>query len=155
VDVAARLGNPEAVHFPRAKVAGSAYDFSFSGLKSAVLNHLNSARMKGEAPHVSDIAASFQKAVVDVLVEHSLQAVRDYGCDTIAIAGGVAANTALRAAFFQRCAEAQLRFLCPSPSYCTDNAVMIAQAAYYEYQQGNFAGYDLNAVPGLELGVRT
>jgi N6-L-threonylcarbamoyladenine synthase len=154
VDVAARLGNPEAIHFPRAKVTDSAYDFSFSGLKSAVLNHLNTAQMKGEAVNVSDIAASFQKAVVDVLVEHSLQAVRDYGCDTIAIAGGVAANTALRTAFFQKCAEARVKFLCPAPTYCTDNAVMIAQAGYYEYQKGNFAGYDLNAVPGLKLGAR-
>jgi N6-L-threonylcarbamoyladenine synthase len=154
IDVAARLGNPEAVHFPRAKVAGSPYDFSFSGLKSAVLNHLNSARMKGEAVNVADVAASFQKAVTDVLVEHSLQAVRDYGCGTIAIAGGVAANTALRTAFFQKCEEMRVKFLCPAPSYCTDNAVMIAQAGYFEYQKGNFSGYDLNAVPGLEIGAR-
>jgi N6-L-threonylcarbamoyladenine synthase len=154
VDVAARLGNPDAVHFPRAKVAGSAYDFSFSGLKSAVLNHLNTARMKGEEINIADTAASFQKAVTDVLVEHSLQAVQDYGCDTIALAGGVAANTALRTAFFQKCAEARVKFLCPAPTYCTDNAVMIAQAGYYEYQKGNFAGYDLNAVPGLPLGAR-
>jgi N6-L-threonylcarbamoyladenine synthase len=154
VDVAARLGNPEAICFPRARVADSAYDFSFSGLKSAVLNHLNTAQMKGEAVNVPDIAASFQKAVVDVLVEHSLQAVQEYGCDTIALAGGVAANTALRTAFFQKCAEARVKFFCPSPAYCTDNAVMIAQAGYYEYQKGNFAALDLNAVPGLKLGER-
>jgi N6-L-threonylcarbamoyladenine synthase len=153
IEAAAKNGNPQALHVPRARVADSPYDFSFSGLKSAVLNHLNMAEMKGEAINTADVAASFQKAVVDVLVERSLEAVRDLS-DSFAIAGGVAANTALRAECAKRCAEMGIKYYQPSLKYCTDNAVMIAQAGYYEYKNKNFAGFDLNAVPGLQLGAR-
>lgn len=154
IDKAAKEGNPEAMHFPRAKVADSEYDFSFSGLKSAVLNYLNSCEMKGEKVNTSDVAASFQKAVVDVLVEHSLKAVKEYGYDKFAIAGGVASNSSLREAFVKACEKESIEFYHPSPIFCTDNAAMIGTAGYYEYLKGIRHGYDLNAVPNLKLGER-
>lgn len=152
IDKAAREGNAEAISFPRAKVADAAYDFSFSGLKSAVLNYLNSCEMKGIAVCQADVAASFQKAVVDVLVEHSMQAVKEYGLKKFAIAGGVASNSALREALVRECGAREIDFYCPSPIFCTDNAAMIGTAAYYEYRKGVRHGFDLNAVPNLALG---
>ncbi len=154
IDKAARMGNADAVHFPRAKVGDSEYDFSFSGLKSAVLNYLNSCQMKGEKIVTEDVAASFQKAVVDVLVEHSMTAVQQYGYQKFAIAGGVASNSALREALQEACDKAGIAFYHPSPVYCTDNAAMIGAAAYYEYRKGVRHGFDLNAVPNLKLGER-
>lgn len=154
IDRVAKEGNPNAIHFPRAKVGDAEYDFSFSGLKSAVLNYLNSCQMKGEEICVPDVAASFQKAVVDVLVEHSMDAVKRYGYSRFAIAGGVASNSALRAAFEEACKARKIEFYHPSPVYCTDNAAMIGAAAYYEYVKGVRHGYDLNAVPNLKLGER-
>lgn len=154
IDKVAKEGNPDAIHFPRAKVGDSVYDFSFSGLKSAVLNYLNSCEMKGEAICVPDVAASFQKAVVDVLVEHSMDAVQKYGYSKFAIAGGVASNSALRAAFEKACVQRNIMFYHPSPVFCTDNAAMIGAAGYYEYCKGVRHGYDLNAVPSLKLGER-
>ncbi len=152
IDKAAREGNAEAISFPRAKVADAAYDFSFSGLKSAVLNYLNSCEMKGITVCQADVAASFQKAVVDVLVEHSMQAVKEYGLNKFAIAGGVASNSALREALVRECGARKIDFYCPSPIFCTDNAAMIGTAAYYEYRKGVRHGFDLNAVPNLALG---
>ncbi|MBE5866898.1 MAG: tRNA (adenosine(37)-N6)-threonylcarbamoyltransferase complex transferase subunit TsaD [Lachnospiraceae bacterium] len=151
IDRLAKEGNPNAIAFPRAKVAENEYDFSFSGLKSAVLNYLNGCQMKGEEVNAADVAASFQKAVIDVLVEHSLHAVKAYGFDKFAIAGGVASNSSLRAAFEQECAAGNITFYHPSPIYCTDNAAMIGVAGYYEYIKGVRHGYDLNAVPNLRL----
>jgi N6-L-threonylcarbamoyladenine synthase len=152
IDRLAREGDPNAIPFPRAKVAENEYDFSFSGLKSAVLNYLNSCQMKGEEVNRADVAASFQKAVTDVLVEHSLHAVKQYGFKKFAIAGGVASNSSLRAAFEKECRERHIEFYHPSPALCTDNAAMIGAAGYYEYQRGVRHGYDLNAVPNLKLG---
>lgn len=154
IDKVSKEGNPEAIHFPRAKVDESEYDFSFSGLKSAVLNYINQAQMRGEEIVVADVAASFQKAVVDVLVDHSIAAVNKHGLKKFAIAGGVASNSTLRAAFEKRCAEEGIEFFHPSPVYCTDNAAMIGVAGYYEYINGTESGYDLNAVPALKLGER-
>ncbi|MCM1569824.1 MAG: tRNA (adenosine(37)-N6)-threonylcarbamoyltransferase complex transferase subunit TsaD [Roseburia sp.] len=154
IDSLAKEGNPDAIAFPRARVSENEYDFSFSGLKSAVLNYINSCRMKGEEISQADVAASFQKAVVDVLVEHSLSAVRTFGYDKLAIAGGVAANSSLRAAFAKNCAGEGISFYYPSPVFCTDNAAMIGAAGYYEYMQGVRSAYDLNAVPNLKLGER-
>lgn len=151
IDRLAREGNPDAIPFPRAKIAENEYDFSFSGLKSAVLNYINGCSMKGEEVNAADVAASFQKAVVDVLVEHSLHAVQAYGFDRFAIAGGVASNSSLREAFEKECAARGIRFYHPSPVLCTDNAAMIGAAGYYEYIKGVRHGYDLNAVPNLEL----
>lgn len=152
IDKIAREGNPDAIPFPRARVAENEYDFSFSGLKSAVLNYLNSCQMKGENYSQADVAASFQKAVIDVLVEHSLHAVKQYGYDKFAIAGGVASNSSLRENFERECAEQNIAFYSPSPLLCTDNAAMIGAAGYYEYIRGVRSGYDLNAVPNLKLG---
>ena len=151
IDKLSKEGNPDAIPFPRAKVGSNEYDFSFSGLKSAVLNYLNSCQMRGEAINQADVAASFQKAVIDVLVEHSLHAVKEYGFHKFAIAGGVAANSSLRAAFERKCAGRNVAFYYPSPIYCTDNAAMIGVAGYYEYIRGVRHGYDLNAVPNLKL----
>ena len=151
IDKLAKEGNPNAIAFPRAKVAENEYDFSFSGLKSAVLNYLNGCQMKGEEINAADVAASFQKAVIDVLVEHSLHAVEAYGFDKFAIAGGVASNSSLRAAFELECEARNITFYHPSPIYCTDNAAMIGVAGYYEYIKGVRHGYDLNAVPNLQL----
>ena len=154
IDKAAKEGNPHAIEFPRGKVADSPYDFSFSGLKSAVLNHINHAKMTGEEICVPDLVASFQNSVVDSLVSRAIHAAKEYGYSKLAIAGGVASNTALRAAMKKACEENGIAFYHPSPVFCTDNAAMIGAAAYYEYIRGNRSGWDLNAVPNLKLGER-
>jgi len=154
IDKLSKEGNPDAIHFPRAKVEDAPYDFSFSGVKSAVLNHINGCRMKGETLREADIAASFQKAVCDVLVSHALQAVKDYGIPKLALAGGVASNSALRQAMKDACERERIPLCYPSPALCTDNAAMIGAAAYYEYMNGTRHGLDLNAVPNLQLGER-
>ena len=154
IDKLAKEGNPHAIDFPRAHMEDVPYDFSFSGVKSAVLNHLNKCRMTGEPIVEADIAASFQQAVVDVLVDNAIRAAKDYHMDRLAIAGGVASNGALRAAMEAACEKEGIRFYRPSPIFCTDNAAMIGVAAYYEYQKGTRHGWDLNAVPNLKLGER-
>lgn len=154
IDRLSREGDPEAIHFPKARIEGSPYDFSFSGLKSAVLNYLNGCRMKGEEVCRADVAASFQKVVTDVLVEHAIKAVKEYGYDKLAIAGGVASNSTLRTAMERACRNNKIKFYHPSPILCTDNAAMIGAAAYYEYIRGTRHGLDLNAVPNLKLGER-
>lgn len=154
IDKLAKEGNPHAIDFPRAHMEDAPYDFSFSGVKSAVLNHLNKCRMTGEPSVEADIAASFQQAVVDVLVDNAIRAAKDYHMDRLAIAGGVASNGALRAAMEAACEKEGIRFYRPSPIFCTDNAAMIGVAAYYEYQKGTRHGWDLNAVPNLKLGER-
>ncbi len=152
IEKASRMGNPDAIHFPRAKVTGSDYDFSFSGLKSAVLNYLNGCRMKQIPVVQEDVAASFQRAVIDVLVDNAMRAAEQYHTEKFAIAGGVASNGVLRSSMEQACAERGIRFFYPSPVLCTDNAAMIGVAAYYEYRNGTRHGWDLNAVPNLKLG---
>jgi N6-L-threonylcarbamoyladenine synthase len=152
IDACAKEGDPNAIAFPRAKIEGSPYDFSFSGVKSAVLNYLNGKQMKGEPIDTPNVAASFQQAVVEVLADHAIAAAKAYGYPKLAIAGGVASNTALRTELQRRCLEAHTTFYSPSPIYCTDNAAMIGTAAYYNYLQGKYSGYDLNAIPNLKLG---
>lgn len=147
-------GNPHAVEFPRPKVADGEYDFSFSGLKSAVLNYLNSCQMKQIPIVQADIAASFQKAVTDVLIGNAMHALETYSIRKFAIAGGVASNGTLREGMRKACEERGVQFYHPSPIYCTDNAAMIGAAAYYEYLAGTRSGLDLNAVPNLKLGER-
>lgn len=154
IDKLSQEGNPKAIPFPRAKIEGAPYDFSFSGLKSAVLNYLNQNKMQGKDINEADIAASFQEAVVDVLVDHTIQAAKDYHMDKVAIAGGVASNGTLRKAMQDACERNSLKFYHPSPIFCTDNAAMIGVAAYYEYIKGTRHGWDLNAVPNLKLGER-
>ena len=154
IDRVAKEGNPDAIAFPRAHVEDAPYDFSFSGVKSAVLNYINSYRMKGEDYCQADVAASFQKAVTDVLVANAMHAVEEYGVDRGASAGGVETNSALREAMRKACEEKGVEFYYPSPVYCTDNAAMIGAAAYYEYRNGTRHAWDLNAVPNLKLGER-
>lgn len=152
IDQKAKEGNPKAIAFPKAKVTGAKYDFSFSGVKSAVLNYQNHAKMMGEEICVADLVASFQKAVVDVLVDHTVDAAKEFGFHKVAIAGGVAANSCLREKMETACKGNELLLYYPPRIYCTDNAAMIASAGYYEYLQGKRAGLDLNAVPSLSLG---
>lgn len=154
VDKLAKEGNPHAIEFPRAHIEGAPYDFSFSGVKSAVLNYLNSCRMKGEEVNRADLAASFQESVVDALVGRAICAAKEYHLDRLAIAGGVASNSALRGAMRKACEKEGIAFYHPSPVLCTDNAAMIGTAAYYEYRRGTRHGWDLNAVPNLKLGER-
>lgn len=154
IDKVSKQGNPVAIEFPKGKVRGSEYDFSFSGLKSAVLNYLNEAHMKGEEISVPDVAASFQKSVVDVLVSHSMRAVSEFHFNKFAIAGGVASNSALRSAMEDACKKRGIEFYRPSPILCTDNAAMIGAAAYYDYIRGIRSDWSLNAIPNLRLGER-
>lgn len=154
VDRLAKEGNGQAIDFPRAWLEEDSYDFSFSGVKSAVLNYLNKMKMKGQEIVPADIAASFQEAVVEVIVTKTVRAAKDRGYDKIALAGGVASNSRLREAM-REAAEANGLNLCyPSPVYCTDNAAMIGVAAYYDYQKGIQHGMDLNAVSNLKLGEK-
>lgn len=154
IDKLSKEGDPSAIVFPKGHIEGSPYDFSFSGVKSAVLNYINSCQMKGEEVNRANVAAAFQKSVCDVLVEHAMQAAKDYGMTKFAIAGGVASNSTLRSAMEQACQKRGIAFYHPSPILCTDNAAMIGAAAYYEYQKGTRHGLDLNAVPNLKLGER-
>ncbi len=154
IDKLAREGNKHAIEFPRAKVEGSPYDFSFSGIKSAVLNYINHCEMKNEEINKADLVASFQNAVVDALVSRAIMAAKERGMKKLAIAGGVASNSALREALKEACAREGISFYHPSPVYCTDNAAMIGVAGYYEYMAGTRSNLDLNAVPNLKLGER-
>lgn len=154
IDKLSKEGNPHAITFPKAKIEGAPYDFSFSGVKSAVLNYINQNKMQGKDISNADLAASFQQSVVDVLVRNTMQAAKDYHMDKVAIAGGVASNGTLRAAMKDACEKRNLKFYHPSPIFCTDNAAMIGVAAYYEYKKGTRHGWDLNAVPNLRLGER-
>lgn len=154
IDKLSKEGNPEAISFPRAYMEDAPYDFSFSGLKSAVLNYLNSCEMKGLEINRADVAASFQQAVIDVLTDNSVRAAKDYGCAKLALAGGVASNTSLRQSLIDRCEKEGLEFYYPSPVYCTDNAAMIGVAGYHEFVKGARHDLYLNAVPNLKIGER-
>ncbi len=154
IDKLSKEGNPDAIVFPKAHIEDAPYDFSFSGVKSSVLNYINGCKMKGETYSQADIAASFQKAVVDVLVGNAMRAAKEYGFSKLAIAGGVASNSGLRAAMQEACVANQIAFYHPSPVFCTDNAAMIGVAAYYEYLNGTRHGWDLNAAANLKLGER-
>ncbi len=151
IDRKATEGNPFAIKFPKARLNDNKYDFSFSGIKSAVLNYENQAKMKNEEINIADLVASFQKSVVDVLVEHSIMACKEYSFNKIAIAGGVAANSALRRRMKEECDKNNFSLFYPSPIYCTDNAAMIGVSAYYEYINGRRDSWDLNATPNLSL----
>ena len=154
IEKAARGGDPMAIPFPKAKVNDNPYDFSFSGVKSAVLNYINGCKMKNIEIVPEDIAASFQKSVTDVLIAHAMYAAEEFKIHKLAIAGGVASNSVLREGMRAACEERGIAFYHPSPIFCTDNAAMIGAAAYYEYMAGTRHGWDLNAVPNLKLGER-
>lgn len=145
----AKEGNPKAIRFPRPH---NGYDFSFSGLKTAVINYVHTAEQKGEEINKADVAASFQQAVCDVLVDNTVKAAKELGVDKIAIAGGVAANTLLREQMENEGKKAGLSFYCPPIDLCTDNAAMISCAGYLNFEAGIRGDLDLNAVPQLSIG---
>ena len=151
IDALAREGNPEAFDFPRVKMAEDSLDFSFSGVKTAVINHIHKLEQKGEEYNKADVAASFQEAVCDALVSHTIEAAKRKNLKTIVIAGGVASNSALRNKMTEEAKKLNIDVLYPPPVLCTDNAVMIASAGYYEYISGVRAGMKLNAVASLPL----
>lgn len=151
IDALAKQGNPHAYEFKRVLLEKGSYDFSFSGLKTGVLNHVNSLKQKGEDVRTEDIAASFQLAVMEVIVQKAVSAAREFGRDRLALAGGVAANSLLRTMMEQACAENGISFFRPEPVLCTDNAAMIACAAYYKYREGYRDDLTLDAHPVLEF----
>ena len=151
IDKLAAVGDEDAVDFPRALREKGNYEFSFSGLKSAVLNYLNEMKMKNMEVNRADVAASFQKAVIEVLVQKSLEALSETNLDTLVLAGGVAANSALERRLREASAEHGIHFYYPDKILCTDNAAMIACRGYYQSRAGLFSDLRLNAVPGLSL----
>ena len=151
IDALAKNGDPDAVEFPRVKMANDSLDFSFSGVKTAVINHIHNIEQKGEEYDKADIAASFQNAVTDALVSHTLEAADRKGIKTVVLAGGVASNSALREKMTKKAGEKGIDVLYPPPVLCTDNAVMIASAGYFEYTSGVRADMRLNAVASLPL----
>ena len=151
IDKLAKEGNPDAIDFPMALNEKGNYEFSFSGLKSAVLNYLNSMNLKHIEINKADVAASFQKSVVNILVHKAVEAARQTGMKKLVLAGGVAANSSLEEHLRRATEENNLEFYYPSKILCTDNAAMIACRGYYQALAGQFAGSDLNAVPYLEL----
>lgn len=155
IDKLSKEGNPQAIKFPRANFHDDkSLDFSFSGVKSAVLNYLNQMEMKKEEINKADVAASFQKAVVDFLVDNAMKACKLKKVNKIAVAGGVAANSCLRETLISAGRKDNIDVLFPEFVLCTDNAAMIGSAAYFEYMKGNVAPLTLNAIPNLKLGER-
>ncbi len=147
----AESGNPGAIRFPRVNMGDSGFDFSFSGVKTAVINYIHNAEQKGIEINKPDVAASFQAAVTDVLSGHLIECAKKYGTKRIALAGGVAANRPLRERCEVLAQENSMEFVCPSMVLCTDNAAMIGCAAYYEYKSGRLADMSLNAIANLPL----
>ncbi|KOR24402.1 tRNA (adenosine(37)-N6)-threonylcarbamoyltransferase complex transferase subunit TsaD [Clostridium sp. L74] len=154
IDKISKEGNEDAIKFPRANFHDDTLDFSFSGIKSAVLNYLNKKEMKGEEINRADVAASFQKSVVGVLVDNTIKACKSKKVHKIAVAGGVAANSWLRETLVRECKSRGIEVLIPPFILCTDNAAMIGSAAYFEYVKGTRTSLDINAVPNLKLGER-
>ncbi len=152
LDKLAATGDPTAYPLPRPHVEGSVYDFSFSGLKTAVINRLHNAEQKGETVNHADLCASFQQTVVSMLTENTMRAAADVGAKTLVLAGGVSANSGLRAGMQAACDAAGVRLYVPPLALCGDNAAMIASQGYYEWLAGNTAGADLNAVASLPIG---
>lgn len=151
IDRLAREGNEDAISFTRPKFHEDTLDFSFSGIKSGVLNYLNSARQKEEVIQVADVAASFQKSVIANLIDHVMLVAEGNHYDKIAVAGGVASNSYLREQLKERGEEAGIRILFPDPILCTDNAAMIASAGYFQFKEKDFAVLSINAIPSLDL----
>lgn len=151
LDRLAPSGNPDAYVLPHPRVEGSPYDFSFSGLKTAVINLLHNAGQKGEPVNTADLAASFQKTAVEILAGNTLRAAEDTGAKTVVLAGGVSANSGLRARMEAECARRGLRLYAPPLSLCGDNAAMVAAQGYYEYQAGHLAGMELNACATMPI----
>lgn len=151
IDRLAQMGDPKAIDFPRALQEKGNYEFSFSGLKSAVLNYLNSMKLKNIEVNKNDVAASFQDAVIEVLIAKSMEALKEAGKDVLVLAGGVAANSSLEGRLREAAEKNGIKFYFPSKVLCTDNAAMIACRGYYQAQAGIYSNLHLNAVPGLDL----
>ena len=151
IDHAAQEGNPEAFHLPRPKVEGNPYDFSFSGLKTAVVNLLHNASQKGQTVPTADLAASVQKTISELLTTHTMQAAKDLGYQTIAVAGGVSANSGVRSAMAAACEKQGCKLFVPPLSLCGDNGAMIACAGSYAYAAGVRADASLNAYATMSL----
>lgn len=151
LDVLAEEGDPSSIDFPLVMLKEDNYDFSFSGLKSAVLNYINTAKMKGQELNKADICASFRHCVVEILTEKVIRAAKAEGITTVSVCGGVACNSLLRRELDRKCSENGFAFLAPEKIYCSDNAAMVAKAAYYKYLNGEFSDLSLNAYPSLEL----
>lgn len=151
IEAQAQEGRDDAMKFPRVEFSDAPYDFSFSGVKTSVINFLHNAEQKGEEVNKADIAASFQRAVTDVLVAHTIRACKDRNVTKVALAGGVSANGALREAFKNAAADHNLELYYPQPIYCTDNAAMIGCAGFYKFLKGEFADSSLNAIANLKL----
>ncbi len=149
IDKISKEGNKKAIDFPRAYLEEESFDFSFSGLKSAVLNYINNSNQKNQPVNIPDLAASFQEAIVEVLVKKTLKAAEKYKINEIVLAGGVASNTRLRELFLEKLDNKKLFY--PDKELCMDNAAMIGSAAYYKYIKNDFSDYKLNAVPNLDL----
>lgn len=152
IDELAKSGNPYGVDFPRVYLENNSFDFSFSGLKSAVLNYLNKMKMQGIEINRADIAASFQQAVIEVLSDKAIKAAIYNKTNTLCLAGGVAANSALRKHLEELCSKKGIKFLYPPTILCTDNAAMIACSGYYNFLKGKVSNLSLNAVPSLKIG---
>ncbi|NTW70879.1 MAG: tRNA (adenosine(37)-N6)-threonylcarbamoyltransferase complex transferase subunit TsaD [Eubacteriaceae bacterium] len=151
IDKIALTGNPEAINFPRSYLEENSYDFSFSGLKSAVLNYLNSMHMKNLEYKVEDVAASFQMAVVEVLASKTVRAAVEYGTDLVCLSGGVACNSLLRKITGELCTKNGIALSYPSLELCTDNGAMVACAGYYKFINKEFSSFDITAKPNLKI----
>jgi len=151
VEKAAELGDPEAVDFPRAITDQNSFDFSFSGLKTAVMNYINNQKQRGIDINKADVAASFQEAVVDSLTNKLIQAVDKYDVKSVVLSGGVAANSRLRQAAAEKLKSREVEFYYPHLNLCTDNAAMIGAVAYYQYLDRDFAPLSISADPALKL----
>ncbi len=151
LDKTAALGDPTAFKLPRPHVDGSPFDFSFSGLKTAVINLLHKAEQRGESVNIPDLCASFQHTVCDILCAHTLAAAEQTGDTVIVLAGGVSANSGLRSRMEEECRKRSLTLYVPPLSLCGDNAAMVGAQGYYEYTAGHVAGPDLNACATLPI----
>ncbi|WP_394264305.1 tRNA (adenosine(37)-N6)-threonylcarbamoyltransferase complex transferase subunit TsaD [Anaerococcus octavius] len=151
IDKLAKEGNKEAIDFPRVRLEKNSYDFSFSGLKTAVLNYINQEEQKCHEINKADLAASFQEAVVDVLVEKSMRLLKKTGYDKFALSGGVAANSRLQDRMREECKKENIKFYYPSIELCTDNAAMIAMAGYLNYQDDEISDKFMKVYPNLEI----
>lgn len=151
MDKASKLGNPDAYKLPKPKVEGSEYDFSFSGLKTAVLNLINNSKQKGEEVNVNDVCASFQKTVSEIIADRLIKATKQYGYKKIVLAGGVSANSGIREKMEKECKKNNFELFMPPLKYCGDNAAMIASQGYFEMQNKKFAGMNLNATASLPI----
>lgn len=154
LDKIAEKGNPDAFKLPHPIVHDAPYDFSFSGLKTAIINLIHNASQKGESLPVEDLSASFRKAVVDCLTDNFLKAAEDYNAKKLVIAGGVSANSLLRKNLTELCKQRNLQLFMPDKALCGDNAAMVGSQGYYEFLSGNIAKSDLNALATLSIDFR-